>query len=98
MKRITAASLILCLLAPAAMAAGNAAPRVYPISQFNSIEVLSIDRPTTIHLPASAEVLVVEEYQPKTDYLEEEVRAYNYQQTGYWLAAGVIMVYIWLHR
>ncbi len=96
MMRTIAAVLILCFLAPAARAATE--PRIYPISALRSMEVISIDQPTVIHLPASAEVLVVQEYQPKTDYLEEEIRAYNYQQTCYWLIAGVIMVYIWLHR
>ena len=99
MARSVVILLILCLLAPAVRAdQGNGVPLVLSFSELPSLEVLTIDRPTTLHLPSAAELLVVEEYQPPTDYLEAEIRAYRYQQTFFWLTATAIMVYVWFHR
>jgi hypothetical protein len=54
----------------------------------------TLDQETVIELPRSAQLLLIEEAQPRTTYLASEVRAYTIQQAFYWLAAVAILMYV----
>ena len=72
-------------------------PKQFSITTLNNMRIDTIDKDTVIHVPDSAKVLLVEEFKPKTDYFETEVRAYTYQQAFYWILATAILVYVRQH-
>jgi len=69
-------------------------PREFSFQTLDQLEVLTISREAVIHLPKTAKTLLIEEYQPKTDYLESEIRAYTIQQACYWIIAVAILMYV----
>lgn len=72
-------------------------PREFSVDSLNNMRIDTIGSDTMIHLPKTSKLLLVEEFMPKTDYFESEVRAYTYQQAFYWILATVILVYVRQH-
>ncbi len=82
---------------PAAQYSEITGPKTFFIQTPERTSIATIDCETVVHLPKSVKTVFVEEYQPRADGLEKEVRAYTIQQTVYWILATVILVYTRMH-
>ena len=72
-------------------------PKEFSVDALNNMRIDTVNSDTVIHLPKTAKLLLAEEFRPKTDYFESEVRAYTYQQAFFWLLATAILVYVRQH-
>ena len=70
-------------------------PVIISLKKLGGLETLRIDDETVIHLPDSAQLVMVEKYQIDTEPYEKEIRTHTIQHAFFWALTTLILVQTW---